>query len=82
MPEVKAKYPKRFTDKETQEYEFRAAKMQERDFGATLMTLSQLEKAVKRAQRRSARADQSNSKTEMYKMQVDEYQKRIEWYLD
>lgn len=62
-------------------HEFGKRKIQERDFGATLMTLKQLERGAKRALKRGVKVLGSN-KADMYKAQVEAYQKRIAWYLD
>jgi hypothetical protein len=74
----KVKYAKRFTNK-VHDYEFSKARLQPRDFGATLMTLPELETGIKRALRRGNRA-KTEEKRLMYLDQALAYRARVEWY--
>lgn len=76
--EEKVKYSKRFYNKELGEHEFSKRKIQSRDFGATLMTLPELERGLKRALKRGATA--TADKAKMYLAQANAYRDRIEWY--
>ncbi len=74
----KVKYSKRFYNKETGDHELSKRKIQSRDFGATRMTLQELESGMKRALKRGSKA--SKEKAEMYLAQAKAYEARIEWY--
>lgn len=77
MLKEKVKYAKRFMNKD-HDYEFSKARHQVRDFGATLMTLPELEAGVRRATKRARKA--TGEKHEMYVAQIKAYEARVMWY--
>jgi hypothetical protein len=78
MLKEKVKYAKRFTNK-VHDYEFSKARIQPRDFGATLMTKGELETGIKRALKRGNRAKDEETRL-MYLDQALAYRARVEWY--
>ena len=78
MLKDKVKYAKRFTNK-VHDYEFSKARLQPRDFGATLMTKAELEAGIKRALKRGDRTAVEEKRL-MYLDQALAYRARVEWY--
>jgi hypothetical protein len=71
----KVKFAKNFFNKEDGEYQFAKRKTHLRDFGATRMTLPDLERGVKRANKRFKKTGNV-----MYKNQAQAYEDRVVWY--
>ena len=72
----KVKFAKKFFNKEDGEYQLAKRKTHIRDFGATQMTLPDLERGLKRAHKRFKKSGNI-----MYKNQAEAYADRITWYI-
>ena len=77
MLEQKVSYKKRFINQEGQ-YELKKAAHQDRDFGATFMTVDQLRRGIARAQKRLK--TEPKEKANMYREQSAAYHKRLDFY--
>jgi hypothetical protein len=72
----RVKYAKRYMDEDF-DFQLQAPRKQKRDFGATFMTLPELERGVKRATKKAKRTEDAQ-KREMYKLQATAYEDRIQ----
>ena len=78
MLRYRVKFRKQFYTKEGT-LELSSAKMHFRDFGATRMTVKELERGVIRAEKKANRTP-FQTKKDMYVAQAEAYRKRLAYY--